>query len=144
MIAKSALAAAVAWLLLAAPCAAGVYYWIDENGVKHFSTEPPPEGTAVIERSEEIPHDEAEARRYQMEQERTWRELEQKLEERRRQREAEERRRQQEIEAEQERAEAEKRRLEQERQAIREKRYESGTYEQKRRRRERAAEQQGQ
>ena len=132
-------------LLLTAPVAtAKIYYWIDENGVKHFSSEPPPAGTPVIEKNEEIPYDEQEAEKYRREQEQTWQKLQQMWEEQRRQESAEAAEAQRRQEAEQRRIEAEKQRQEEEQQAIREKRYEKGTYEQKRRRRERAAEQQGQ
>ncbi|NQT70187.1 MAG: DUF4124 domain-containing protein [Desulfobacteraceae bacterium] len=36
-----------------------VYTWIDEHGVKHFTEDPPPEGATVVEKTEEIPYDEA-------------------------------------------------------------------------------------
>lgn len=144
MIQRAFVIAVLVLLILAPGAGAQIYYWIDENGIKHFSSEPPPAGVPVIEKSEQIPYDKQEADKYRREQEKTWERLQQMWDERRRQEEAEaaEARRQQ--EAEQQRIEAEKQRLEEERQTIREKRYEDGTYEQKRRRRERAAEQQGQ
>ena len=35
-----------------------IYKWIDENGVKHFTVEPPPEGATLIETNPEIRPDE--------------------------------------------------------------------------------------
>jgi hypothetical protein len=125
------------WFLVV-PVSAKMYYWIDENGVKRFSSEPPPEGAVVIEKFEEVPHDASEARQIEREQEQTWQELERIWEERREKEAAEERRRQEALEAERQRAEEERLRQEQEKEALRQKRYEKGTYEQKRRRRERA------
>ena len=40
--------------LLVCAVQAEIYSWIDENGVKHFSHTPPPEGTAQIKTSREI------------------------------------------------------------------------------------------
>lgn len=37
------------------PAGGDIYTWVDENGVKHFSTEPPPDATSV-ERREEVRH----------------------------------------------------------------------------------------
>jgi len=34
-----------------------IYSWIDENGVKHFSNEPPPEGVKVLNQTKEIKTD---------------------------------------------------------------------------------------
>jgi hypothetical protein len=38
---------------------AELYYWKDENGVKRFSNEPPPEGVDIILEAEELEHDQA-------------------------------------------------------------------------------------
>ena len=48
-------------VVLAVPvlCAAQVYQWTDENGVKHFSNEPPPEGVQVDQVKSEIQYDQA-------------------------------------------------------------------------------------
>lgn len=37
------------------PAGGDIYTWVDNNGVKHFSTEPPPDATRV-ERREEVRH----------------------------------------------------------------------------------------
>ena len=34
-----------------------MYSWIDENGVKHYSNEPPPPRTTAVEKETEIPYD---------------------------------------------------------------------------------------
>jgi len=34
-----------------------MYSWIDENGVKHYSNEPPPPSTTAVEKETEIPYD---------------------------------------------------------------------------------------
>ena len=34
-----------------------IYSWIDENGVKHFSNEPPPEGVKILNQTKEIKTD---------------------------------------------------------------------------------------
>jgi Domain of unknown function (DUF4124) len=51
----------IAALLLVLSCpftASGeMYSWIDENGAKHYSNEPPPPGTTVVEKEKEIPYD---------------------------------------------------------------------------------------
>jgi hypothetical protein len=48
---------AVAVIFIALPCIAGqIYEWIDENGVKHFTNEPPPPGATVVKEAEEIPY----------------------------------------------------------------------------------------
>jgi hypothetical protein len=42
------------------PCFAGqVYEWIDKDGVKHFTNEPPPPGAKIVEAEKEIPNDPA-------------------------------------------------------------------------------------
>ena len=41
------------------PEAGEIYEWIDENGVKHFSEEPPPKGAKIVKEIEEIPSDNA-------------------------------------------------------------------------------------
>ena len=43
----------MAWLLIDVGYA-GVYSWIDENGVKHFSNTPPPAGATDVTESKEI------------------------------------------------------------------------------------------
>jgi hypothetical protein len=52
---------------------AGLYYWTDENGIKHFSTIPPDEDVDLITVIPEVPYDEA-ADRERMEQYREFRE----------------------------------------------------------------------
>ena len=43
-----------AWLMLAAaPAGAELYYWLDENGVKHFSNEPPPKDVGEYHKASE-------------------------------------------------------------------------------------------
>ena len=37
------------------PEAGEIYEWIDENGVKHFSEEPPPEGAKMVKEIKKIP-----------------------------------------------------------------------------------------
>lgn len=56
---KSMLICLVMVGLFFVPCAlAGqVYEWIDENGVKHFTNEPPPPGARIVEQEKEIPFD---------------------------------------------------------------------------------------
>jgi hypothetical protein len=39
-----------------------VHTWLDENGVKHFTNDPPPEGAILVETTKEIPIDEAKDR----------------------------------------------------------------------------------
>jgi len=39
-----------------------VYTWVDKQGVKHFSNEPPPEGVKVLSTTEEVPVNEAKDR----------------------------------------------------------------------------------
>ncbi|MFC1515189.1 DUF4124 domain-containing protein [Thermodesulfobacteriota bacterium] len=34
-----------------------IYTWIDENGVKHFTSEPPPPGATIVKEDAEIPYD---------------------------------------------------------------------------------------
>lgn len=48
-------------VVLAVPVlyAAQVYQWTDENGVKHFSNDPPPESVQVDQVKSEIQYDEA-------------------------------------------------------------------------------------
>ena len=41
-------------VLTASGIQAEIYSWIDENGVKHYSHTPPPEGTAQVKTSREI------------------------------------------------------------------------------------------
>lgn len=35
---------------------ADMYYWVDVNGVKHYSNEPPPEGARILEKTPETPY----------------------------------------------------------------------------------------
>ena len=42
-------------VLAGLPLSAGVYYWTDEKGVKHYSNVAPPESVQEIQRVEEIP-----------------------------------------------------------------------------------------
>jgi hypothetical protein len=55
-----------------------VYQWIDENGVKHFTNEPPPEGATIIDKDKEIQYDEAKDRQRMKQDEQSFKELEQK------------------------------------------------------------------
>ena len=42
------------------PCFAGqVYEWIDKDGEKHFTNEPPPPGAKIIQEGQEIPYNAA-------------------------------------------------------------------------------------
>jgi len=56
---KSVVMCLIIVLMVAVPCAlAGqVYEWIDENGVKHFTNEPPPPGATIVGQDKEIPFD---------------------------------------------------------------------------------------
>jgi hypothetical protein len=36
-----------------------IYQWIDKNGVKHFTNEPPPPGAKVVNKQQAIPYNEA-------------------------------------------------------------------------------------
>jgi len=55
-----------------------VYTWIDEYGVKHFSNDPPPEGATVVEKTEELPYDEAKDQKRMERDEQYFNELKQK------------------------------------------------------------------
>jgi len=66
-------------IMLPAAASADIYRWKDANGVIHFSNQPPPEGTAVLEKIEEEPYD-AQADRQRIEEERRLRLERQKLE----------------------------------------------------------------
>ena len=118
---------------------AQMYHWIDENGVKRFSNEPPPEGAQVIEQSDELRHDSRQDRNREGEDQQTLNEVEQMRQRRRMEVDARAREQQEKEAAERMRIEAENARIEAEKKANRAKRYEKGTGEQKRRRRERAA-----
>lgn len=48
------IAIGVVFLFTALPLTAGIYYWTDENGVRHYSNVAPPETESEIERLEEI------------------------------------------------------------------------------------------
>lgn len=72
---------------------AGLYYWIDENGIKHFGAQPPEGNADVISVFPEVPYD-AEADQKRMENYREWRQEEEKrYQEEIRKAEAEERQR---------------------------------------------------
>jgi hypothetical protein len=51
----------IAVLLLVLSCpftvSGEIYTWIDKNGAKHFTDEPPPPGATVVEKETEIPYD---------------------------------------------------------------------------------------
>ena len=53
MMNRTWLAAATALLFVALPLQAQVYQWVDEQGVKHFSNSPPPEGAIDVREYEE-------------------------------------------------------------------------------------------
>jgi protein-tyrosine-phosphatase len=36
-----------------------IYEWIDKNGVRHFTNEPPPRGAKILNEQQAIPYDEA-------------------------------------------------------------------------------------
>ena len=55
-----------------------VYTWIDEHGVKHFTEDPPPEGATVVEKTKEIPYDEAKDQKRMERDEQYFNELKQK------------------------------------------------------------------
>ncbi len=61
-----------ALVLIGAAAEANLYYWVDENGVRHYSNEPPPENVNVLERMSEVPHS-PEADRQRMEEYQEWR-----------------------------------------------------------------------
>lgn len=65
--------------MLSAAASADIYRWKDASGVMHFSNQPPPAGTVVIEKIEEAPYD-AQADRQRVEEERRLRLERQKLE----------------------------------------------------------------
>jgi len=65
--------------MLPAAASADIYRWKDASGVMHFSNQPPPDGTVVIEKIEEEPYD-AQADRQRIEEERRLRLERQKLE----------------------------------------------------------------
>jgi hypothetical protein len=67
------------FFMLPAAASADIYSWKDASGVLHFSNQPPPAGTAVIDKIEEAPYD-AEADRQRIEEERRLRLERQKLE----------------------------------------------------------------
>lgn len=52
-------------LLVSSFCYADLYYWIDENGVKHFSNTQPEDSTRSIEQTEEYVYEESEDVEYQ-------------------------------------------------------------------------------
>jgi hypothetical protein len=79
MIRQAMIMGLVMVLIAAATANADIYRWKDANGVMHFSNQPPPAGTTVIEKIEESPYD-AEADRQRIENERRLRLERQKLE----------------------------------------------------------------
>lgn len=128
--------------LATAPALGQMYEWIDEKGVKHFSNDTPPPGARIIEKQEELPFDEETDRARAAEDRQTERELEESRRRRRQEVDARARQESERIQAEEAAAEAERARIEAEKAAQREQRYLKGTGEQKRRRRERAAQNQ--
>ena len=50
----------VLFLFAVPPLSAGVYYWIDENGVKHYSNVAPSESGQDVKQLEEVPQEEPE------------------------------------------------------------------------------------
>jgi Domain of unknown function (DUF4124) len=42
-----------------------IYQWIDQNGVTHFTNEPPPAGAKIVKQQQAIPYDEAAAEKNQ-------------------------------------------------------------------------------
>ena len=57
------LAGAVILLLLPCVVFGEIYGWVDENGVKHYSNDPPPEGVKAFTQTAEIQTDEAQDRK---------------------------------------------------------------------------------
>ncbi len=55
-----------------------MYSWIDENGVKHYTNEPPLEDATNVEKTEEIPYDEAKDQKRMERDEQYFNELKQK------------------------------------------------------------------
>ena len=103
------LLAIISLYFFALPAVAEIYSWIDENGVKHFSTTPPPNGVEAFNKTEEIPHDEATDRqRDQMEKQKSrQRHLEERRLEAERQKDREKERQKAEIKRQQEGAKKE-------------------------------------
>jgi len=67
------------WVWWAGPLSADIYRWTDASGVVHFSNEPPPAGTKVLDKIEETPYD-ADADRQRIKEERSYRIEREKLE----------------------------------------------------------------
>lgn len=67
------------WVFWAGPVSADIYRWTDANGVMHFSNDPPPAGTKVLDMIEETPYD-ADADRQRIKEERQYRLEREKLE----------------------------------------------------------------
>jgi hypothetical protein len=67
------------WVWWAGPLSADIYRWTDDSGVMHFSNEPPPAGTKVLDKVEETPYDAA-ADRQRIKEERSYRIEREKLE----------------------------------------------------------------
>ena len=67
------------WVWWAGPLSADIYRWTDAGGVMHFSNEPPPAGTKVLDKIEETPYD-AGADRQRIKEERSYRIEREKLE----------------------------------------------------------------
>ena len=78
---KLFIVAVISFLIFSFPelLRADIYTWVDSNGVKHFSNEPPPEGVKVITKSREIPVDEAKDREREEKDSQAMNELEQQL-----------------------------------------------------------------
>lgn len=78
---KLLIVAVISFLVFSFPelLRADVYTWVDKNGVKHFSNEPPPEGVEVISKAREIPVDEAKDRERVEKDNQAMKELEQQL-----------------------------------------------------------------
>jgi len=53
----SLLAALITVFFMPHLTSAEIYSWVDENGVKHFSNEPPPEGVKILNQTKEIKTD---------------------------------------------------------------------------------------
>jgi hypothetical protein len=45
--------------LWTSPEAGQIYQWIDKNGVRHFTNEPPPPGAKIVDEQTAIPYNEA-------------------------------------------------------------------------------------
>jgi len=108
------LSALLVWLVssgIAGATDSQVYYWTDDNGVRHFSNLPPEKPVEEMGRMQEIPYDE-EADQARMEEDKAWMMQEKERAERKRRQEAEEKAAKEAKEAEEQRLAAERQQAE--------------------------------